>query len=347
MVIERFIFVRMLASIYLYESSSLLRCYMKTIKAIAFSCIVLLTLTASECFVVSSFDSSDDDDDEGLIIVVTNAETTNSEVMQSLNQTFALAEIASQSAQYVNDIYLSDPLSISCDNAEGVIKLMVNDEDHSNSISIGDDLFLSYTNCNINDMNANGELEITVLDAKGIDIGHFDSGTDWSCDLNVNATSFQVSANNNTFSVNGDLEIALQFNASSAILNSKIVNNALALESEFQRVLSEMEISQFINLAVVPSSYSLSIDSLNLSSNALNGKVSVVTNLIPLSGMEWLNPSEYFVELQAPETGTLYITGKNSNAEVLISSSKLMSINIDADGDSIPEAEIYSTWPKF
>jgi len=321
---------------------------MKTIKAIAFSCMVLLTLTAGKCFVVSSFDSSDDDDDdEGLTIVVTNAETANSEVVQSLNQTFAVAEIASQSAQYINDIYLSDTLSIPCDNAEGGIEFIVNDEDHSNRISIGDDLFLSYTNCNVNDMDANGELEITVLDAKGIDIGRFDSGTDWSCELSVKAKSFQVSANNNTFSVNGDLEIALQFNATSATLNSKIVNNALALESEFQRVLSEMEISQFINLAVVPSSYSLSIGSLDLSSNALNGKVSVVTNLEPLSGMEWLKPSEYFVELQAPETGTLYITGKNSNAEVLMPSSEQVSINIDTDGDSIPEAEIYSTWPKF
>jgi hypothetical protein len=320
---------------------------MKTIKAIAFSCIVLLTLTASKCFVVSGFDSSDDDDDEGLTIVVTNAETTSSEVVQSLNQTFAVAEIASQSAQYVNDIYLSDPLSISCNNAEGVIKLMVNDEDHSNRISIGDDLFLSYTNCNVKDVIANGELEITVLDAQGIDIGHFDSGADWSCELSVKAKSFQVSANNNMFSVNGDLEIALQFNATSATLNSKIVNNALALESEFQRVLSEIEISQFINLAVVPSSYSLSIDSLDLSSNALNGKVSVVTNLEPLSGIEWLKPSEYFVELQAPETGTLYITGKNSNAEVLMQSGEQVSINIDTDGDSIPEAEIYSSWPTF
>jgi len=320
---------------------------MNTIKKLVFACMFVLTLTAGKCFFVSSFDSSDDDDDEGLTIVVTNAETANSEVVQSLNQTFAVAEIASQSAQYVNDIYLSDPLSISCDNAGGVIKLMVNDEDHSNRISIGDDLFLSYTNCNVNDVIANGELEITVLDAKGIDIGHFDSGTDWSCDLSVNATSFQVSANNNTLSVYGDLEIALQFKASSVILKSKIVNNALALESEFQRVLSEMEISQFINLAVVPSSYSLSIDSLYLSSNALNGKVSVVTELVPLSGMEWIKPSEYFVELQAPETGALYITGKNSNAEVLISSGEQVSINIDADGDSISEAEIYSTWPKI
>ncbi len=321
---------------------------MKTIKAIAFSCMVLLTLTAGKCFFVSSFDSSDDDDDdEGLIIVVANAETTNSEVAQSLNQTFAIAEIASQSAQYVNDIYLSDPLSISCDNAEGVIRLMVNDEDHSNRISIGDDLFLSYTNCNVNNVIANGELEITLLNAKGIDIGHFDSGTDWSCDLSVNATSFQVSANNNTFNVSGDLEIALQFNATSAILKSKIVNNSLALESEFQRVLSEMEISQTVNLAVVPASYIFNIESLELASDKLNGKVRAETNLNHFSGEELMKLGEYFIDLHSPINGMLYIQGENSNAELLLTPGEQVAIGVDFDGDSILDAEIYTTWSEI
>ncbi|MGI9227473.1 MAG: hypothetical protein ACR2PU_01655 [Gammaproteobacteria bacterium] len=318
---------------------------MNIIKTLAFAGMFLLTLTAGKCFVVSSFDSSDDD--EGLTIVVTNAETANGEVVQSLNQTFAVAEIASQSAQYVNDIYLSDPFSIPCDNAEGVIKLIVNDKDHSNRISIGDDLFLSYSNCNINDVIANGELEMTVLDAKGIDIGHFESGTDWSYILRVNATFLQINAENDNIIANGDMEITLQYDATKAMLSSQIKNDILALESETHRILSDLEISQFINLAVVPSSYSLSIKSLNINSDALNGKISVATKSNSFSGVELTNLSEYFIDLISPENGRFYITGKNSNAVLSITPGGLVSIDVDTNGDSIPDMEIFSTWVEM
>ena len=321
---------------------------MKIIKTLAFASLFLLTLTAGKCFVVSSFDSSDDDDDnEGLTIVVTNAETASSEVVQSLNQTLGVAEIASQSAQYVNDIYISDSLNHTCDNPNGVISLTLNDKDGSNRISIGDDLFLSFFNCNQNDWIANGELNISVLDKKGIDIGRFDSGTDWLCTLSVNATSFQITTQSSALIVNGDLEITLQFDATSAMLRTKIKNNMLDLESESRRVLSAMEISQFINLAVVPSSYALSVDSLELSSDTLNGDVSITSKLEPLSGIENLKLSEYFVKLQAPETGALFVKGKNSNVEVSISSSELVTIKIDTNGDSIMELERYTTWPEI
>lgn len=321
---------------------------MKIIKAIAFACMILFTLIAGKCFVVSSFDNNDDDDDrEGLTIVLTNAETTSSEVVQSLTQTLTVADIASQSAQYVNDVVVSDPLSYSCDNPSGVIILTIKDLDRSNRVSVGDDLLLRYTNCSADNVIVNGDLMISVLDAKGIYIGHFESGSDWLFTLSVNASSFKVRTENKVFIVNGEMEIALQFNATTALLETKITNNTLALDSGSQSIISAMDISQLINFAIVPSSYSLTINSLKISSGAQSGTFNATTKSYPLSGMELLDLSEYFIDLHLPENGVINISGKNSNADVSIMPDEWVSIDIDIDGDSISDAVISSTWSEI
>lgn len=323
---------------------------MKTIKAIIFACIVLLTLTAGNCFIVSSFDSSssrDDENQEGLTIVVTNAETTSSEVAQSLTQTLTVAELASQSAAYVNDVYLSDPMSYSCDNASGVVMLTIHDLDHSNRVSVGDDLVLSYTNCHVDNVTANGDLTVSVLDALGVDIGRFDAGSDWLYTLSVNASSFQFSTENEIFVVNGDIEIALQFDATTALLETNITNNTLSLDGESQNILSNIDISQFINLAVVPSSYTLTIDSMKISSGIQGGTVDATAKRNPLSGMELLNLREYFVDLRLPDSGVINISGNNSNADVSIMPDEMVSIELDTNGDSISDAVISSTWSEM
>lgn len=323
---------------------------MKTIKTIVFACMVLLTLTAGKCFVVSSFDSSssrDDENREGLTIVVTNAETTSSEVVQSLTQTLTVAELASQSAQYVNDVYTSDPISYSCDNTSGVVMLTIHDLDYSNRVSVGDELILSYTNCRVDDVTANGDLTISVLDATGVDIGRFDSGSDWIYTLSVTTSSFQVSTENELFVVNGDIEIALQFDATTALLETNITNNTLSLDDGSQNILSNINISQFINLAVVPSSYILTIDSMKISSSVQGGTVDATAKPNPLSGMELLNLREYFVDLRLPESGVINISGKNSNVDVSIMSDEMVSIELDTNGDSISDAVISSTWSEM
>lgn len=130
---------------------------MKMIKDIASACMILLTPVAGKCFVVISFDS--DDDQDGLTIVGTNAETIGNEVVPSLTQILTVADIASQSAQYINDAVMSDPPSYSCDNTSGVVMLTVNVLDQSNRISVGDDLSLRYTNCSADNVITNGDLK--------------------------------------------------------------------------------------------------------------------------------------------------------------------------------------------
>ena len=320
---------------------------MKTLKAIAFSCIVLFTLTAGKCSVGYSSNDDDDEDREDrkeLSLVAANAEAASSEIAQTLNQTLAVAEIVSQLARYINNTYIAGKASYTCDNSTGVTLLKLNDLDQSNNVSIGDDLALSYIDCELNNAFLNGELVISVLDTKGSDIGRCDSSTSWSSALNVDANSFQIKTESNLFIVNGEIKIALQLNAITAALEANVTSESLTLDDESQTLLSNIDITQFINLAGIPSSYLITINSMSIFNSALGGTFHATTISNPLSGMELLDLDECYVDLQLPDNGLISITGKNSYADVSIMSDELVYIELDANGDSISDAVISSTW---
>lgn len=322
---------------------------METIKSFLFACLVLSLLTGSKCSIRSVFGDDDDDDDEneGLIIVVGNAETTSSEVVESLAKTLMIAEIASQSAEYVSEISAPGPIRYACDNSSGEILITTDDFDNSNTIYIGDDLLIDYTNCNVDDLTVNGNLKISLLDAKGIDIGKFDSGTSWLYSISVETNTLHVNSGIEAFAVDGEMTITVEFDSVVTKLESNITSDVLSLYSESNNILSEIDISQFINLAVMPSSYKLTIDSLVISSGTQKGIVNATTTPDALSGMELLSLREYFIDLHAPENGMVSISGKNSNADFSIMPDQLVSIDIDTDGDSISDTVIYSTWPQL
>lgn len=320
---------------------------METIKVFVFACLVLSLLTGSRCSISSNFGDDDDDEDDGLTIVVTNAETTSSEVVQSLTQTLMVADIASQSTEYVDDIKAPEPHSYTCDNASGIILVTTYDLDISNRVSIGDDLLLRYSNCKVDGVTANGDITISLLDAKGIDIGKFDSGTNWLYSFSAKANSFQVSTGSELFIANGEMTITVEFDATTVMLETHLASDTLSLDNGSKHILSDIDISQFINLAVVPSSYTLAIESLKFSSGTQNGTVSATTISNALSGTELLRLSEYFVDLHSPENGMLSISGKNSNADLSIMPDQLVSIDIDTDGDSISDTVVTTTWSQI
>ena len=324
---------------------------MNIIKKIAFACLFVLTLTAGKCFVISSFDSSDSDrdDEEGLTIGIKNVETANSEVMQSLNQTLTVAEITSQSAQYVDDMYSSVPLTVSCENDEGAITIISNDNGPSkiNTMMIEDELFFSYENCDFHGSVINGDLRITELESKGVDVGHFESGTSWSLRFVAHADSLEISTQYDQIKVNGDLNVTLEFDAQSAMLTNKIENEKLDLESSTRRILQNINLAQTINLAVLPTNYTFSIESLNLSSNRLNGYIQATTNSSTFSGDDSNNSRGYFIEPNSPRNGILYINGKNSNAELLVTPGEQVTIGVDHNGDSITDIEVYTAWKNI
>jgi hypothetical protein len=322
---------------------------MELIKVFVFTCFALSMLTGSRCSISSNFDDDDDDDkkDEGIIIVVSNAEVISNEVVDTLRQTLIVAEIASQSMEYLDDINTHEPIVYPCDNTNGVILVTTSDLYNSNTISIRDDLLLNYSNCSVDNVVMNGGLTISLLDAKGFDIGKFDSGTDWLYIIGAETNSLQVSKGNETFIVDGEMTVTVKFDATIVKLDNNITSGSLSLDNGSKNILSDIDISQLINLATVPSSYALVIESLRISSSAHNGTVDAATTAGALSGIELLNMNEYFIDLHSPENGMLSISGKNSNASLSIMPDQSVSIDIDSNGDSISDAVVSSTWSQL
>ncbi len=322
---------------------------MKTVKAFAFACAVLLSLTGGKCSFISSFSDDDDEDDEeeGIIIVVSNAERVASDVVETLTQTLMVADISSQSAQYINNLNTSSTSIYSCDNNSGSLYASVVDLDNSSTVSKGDDLVLNYKNCAIKDTVANGKLEISINNVDGILIGTYSSGTNWTFNFDVNADLFDVNTNNKTFKISGNLKISLQFNATLVSLITIITSDTLTVESSSKNTLSNINISQTINLATMPSNYSLTVDSLKLINKLENTVVNAIANSIPFTGLELLELNEYFVDLDSPDNGLLILTGKNSSAEVSILQGKLVFIDVDTNSDSVSDKVISSNWTKI
>ena len=253
---------------------------MGSIKIFIFVCLALLMLTGSRCFISSSFNNDDNDEkkDDGLIIVVSNAEITSSEVISSLTQTLMVAEIVSQSTEYLGDIHIYKPIAYPCGNTNGKVLVSASDLDNSNTTSIGDELLLNYSNCSVDNVTVNGDITISLLDAKGIEIGKFDSGTDWLYIINSETTSLQVSRGNETFIVDGEMTTTVKFDATVVNLVNNITSDSLSFDNGSKNIVSNIDISQFINLAAVPSSYTLTIESLKLSKWCIKWKCSCKHN---------------------------------------------------------------------
>ena len=319
---------------------------MEVIKSLMLAGMFLLTLTAGKCFVVSNFDTSDDDDDDdrnrgGLTIGITNGSIISKQAFQSLTQTLTVAEVASQSMQYTSNAMAAVPIHYSCENSFGTLESTTYDLDYSNTISRGDEIFLQYKNCQINNEIINGDLKISILRAKGIDVCNYTSGIDWQLKFRADINALQCGLGENAFEVDGKMVIALKYSAKKALLQAIISNNNVILNSDSDVHLSGSKITQLLSLAVAPSNYTLSVDSYELFSEEKNGFVGIEAN--DLFGIEHLSADKCFVSLQSPEKGVINIKGKNSNADIRFLPGEQINIEIDSDGDFVPEETINSS----
>ena len=138
-----------------------------------------------------------------------------------------VADASSQSAQFINDLDTSSSSTYICGNAASSFNATAIDLDNSNSVSKGDDLALRYTNCNVNEAIANGDLTISVLDADGIDIDNYNSGANWLFAFDINTDLLEINACNKAYNISGNMEISLQLDATLASLDTEITNDRL------------------------------------------------------------------------------------------------------------------------
>ena len=318
---------------------------MEVIKSLMLAGMFLLTLTAGKCFVVSNFDTSDDDDDDdrnrgGLTIGITNGSNISKQAFQSLTQTLTVAEVASQSMQYTSNAMVAVPFHYSCENSFGELDSTTYDLDYSNTITSGDEIFLQYKNCQINNEIINGDLKIFILQAKGIENCNYNSGIDWQLKFRADISTLQCGLGEDAFEVDGKMVIALKYSAKKALLQAIISNNNVIISSDSDIHLSGSKITQLLSLAATPSNYTLSVDSYELFSEEQNGFVDIEAK--NLFGIERLSNNKCFVSLQSPEKGFINIKGKDSNADIRFLPGEQINIDIDSDGDFIPEETIYS-----
>jgi len=321
---------------------------MKFFKAMIFGSMFLLTLTGSKCFVVSSFDTSGDDEDEenrdGLTIGITNGDIISKDVMQTIAQTFAVAEITSQSMQFANNAITAQPFIQNCKNSHGELTSTVYDLDSSSSLSGGDEVILIYNGCLIGNETVSGDLAVTVQNSEGVGVCNYTSGSNWQISFNVSINDLQIGNGAEVYTARGQLEVSLKYLASATQLETNIISNSLIIESSHRVELSDAKITQLLNLAVAPSSYTLSIDTYRLYSFVLDGYVDVQAE--SLHGIEQQSNNSCLGLFQIPEIGNIKISGKNSNAVIQFMSGDQFNIEIDSDGDLLVDEEIFSSTTK-
>ena len=318
---------------------------MKLTKALMFGGMFLLTLTGSDCFVVSNFDTSDNDDDDerdrgGLTIGITNGAIISKDAMRSLTQTLDIADVVSESMQYTNDSLIYTDARYSCEASSGEVKTSTYDLDYSNTISSGDEVVFKYSNCTLNDVMVSGDLKISVIDLNGSQACNFENGLNWSLRLHATFDALRITAGNRSYDVKGKMNISVKYTATNALLEAIIDNNNLTITSDSQTHISNSQITQLTNLAVAPSNYVLSVDTHRIYSKEQNGYVDVKAKAI--SGTEQVISNGCIASMQSPVSGILEIIGKKSAAKVQIIAGDHVNIAIDSDGDSVHEEVIYS-----
>lgn len=318
---------------------------MKYIKLLIFVSTILLTLIGSNCFVVSNFDTSDDDDDDikrsGLTIGIVNGAIISKHAMQSITQTLALADLASESLRYSNDVTLSEPVSFACDTVAGEIIAVTYDLDYSNTLSNGDETLIEYKNCSLNNQVINGSLKIVYLYINDPSACSFSSGLNWQVIFHVSTEELRFKSENEAYHVTGEIDIKLKYSVSQASFESIISNSNLAIHSGNISEVTESQITQIISLGVAPASRVLSINSHKIYFPEQNGFVDIEAK--NLTGADEYISYGCFNSTLSPVSGIVDIIGNESAAKVQIIAGEQVDIDIDSNGDGISDETILST----
>mgnify|MGYP000464665755 CR=1 FL=1 len=151
----------------------------------------------------------------------------------------------------------------------------------------------------------------------------------YSLQLTIQANNFSVTENSETASLNGAMTLS-QSTGDGVSFTNTISGTSMALnETGGSATLSAFQLSSTEN----GSAYTLDMNA-TVSSSEIGGAVTIVTD----ATFQGVEPND-------PFTGQATITGANNSSVTLIAIDEInVTLDVDADGDGVPEESILTTW---
>ena len=206
----------------------------------------------------------------------------------------------------------------------GSFSFTLNDADDNQDLSTGDSLSATFSSCSEAGTVMNGTISINNLVISGDPLA-----PPYTLQLTIQANNFSVTENSETASLNGAMTLSQSTGDGVSFTNS-ISGTSMALnETGGSATLSAFQLSSTEN----GSAYTLDMNA-TVSSSEIGGAVTIVTD----ATFQGVEPND-------PFTGQATITGANNSSVTLIAVDSVnVTLEVDADGDGVPEDIIPTTW---
>ncbi len=289
-------------------------------------------------------------------ITAANAENVVSEVVSAIQVALSFANFNALFIEFLNVALVNNPVTVACD-ISGTATLMVTDADMSGTISVGDSISFSFSNCVLMGGTANGNITATITNTMGANVGNAASATDWSFSISGMLNNFRASDGNISATINGDGTVDVNFTAATVSLDSILTSTSFTFEGSSTQCATVTDTtlnSMADNVTTNPAVYSVTVNPmaplLTMANSEIGGVVTVQTQTA-FGGMEDFDDDndgeidEYFSELDLPDSGVLIVNGDAlSSATVTIMAGGMVQIDVDENGDMIVDQVINTTW---
>lgn len=214
----------------------------------------------------------------------------------------------------------------SCDS--GSISLTFNDADNDLSLSTGDSVSMTASNCVFSGVAMNGSISISNVMVTGDQLS-----PPYSLQFSLQTSGFSVSAGGETVGMNGGGTI-FESTDDDISFTSSFSGNGIEITAGGETLtLTDFRIAETENLA--NGAYTVDITA-TISSSTLGGSVRVTTD-VPLSGVGNFEP----------DAGQLTCAGDSSSVTLTVIDSVSFQLEVDLDGDGIADSTINEAWTSI
>jgi len=206
----------------------------------------------------------------------------------------------------------------------GSLSFTLNDADGNQDLSTGDSLSAAFSNCSEAGTVVNGSISINNVMISGAPLSF-----PYSLQLTIQANNFSVTQNSETASLNGAMTLS-----QSTVDGVSFANTISGTSIAVNQTGGSATLSAFqLHSTEDGSAYTLDMNA-TVSSSEIGGAVTIITD----AAFEGVEPND-------PFTGQATITGANNSSVTLIAVDSVnVTLEVDADGDGVPEETIATTW---